>query len=74
MPLERKREVYSICREFDMLLLEDDPYFYLQFTGVSLALPQHWFMSICRSDRLWDLNTGRTGLALKCQSHVQSNL
>jgi DNA-binding transcriptional MocR family regulator len=30
-PLERKREIYGICREYDIMLLEDDPYYYLQF-------------------------------------------
>lgn len=31
-PLVRRREIYAICRHFDILILEDDPYFYLQFS------------------------------------------
>lgn len=31
MPEQRKREVYALCCEFDLLLLEDDPYYILQF-------------------------------------------
>eukprot|EP00510_Aplanochytrium_minuta_P002320 CAMPEP_0184014912 /NCGR_PEP_ID=MMETSP0954-20121128/5987_1 /TAXON_ID=627963 /ORGANISM="Aplanochytrium sp, Strain PBS07" /LENGTH=429 /DNA_ID=CAMNT_0026295575 /DNA_START=5 /DNA_END=1294 /DNA_ORIENTATION=+ len=30
-PENRKREIYSICCEHNLLLLEDDPYYYLQF-------------------------------------------
>ncbi|CAO3619078.1 unnamed protein product [Cunninghamella echinulata] len=29
--LERKKQIYSICQKFDILILEDDPYYYLQF-------------------------------------------
>lgn len=31
MTTERKREVYQLVREYDMLLIEDDPYYFLQF-------------------------------------------
>ena len=31
MPEARRREVYAACREHGVLILEDDPYFYLQF-------------------------------------------
>lgn len=30
-PFERREEIYAICREYDIILLEDDPYFYLQY-------------------------------------------
>ncbi len=29
----RKRDVYAVCSEHDVLILEDDPYFYMQFDG-----------------------------------------
>ncbi|KAF9579185.1 hypothetical protein BGW38_004652 [Lunasporangiospora selenospora] len=29
--IERKREIYEIARQHDLLILEDDPYFYLQY-------------------------------------------
>jgi len=29
--MERKREIYSIAQKYDLLLLEDDPYYYLQY-------------------------------------------
>ena len=31
MPVERKREIYAICAEYDVIIIEDDPYYYLQF-------------------------------------------
>ena len=36
VPIERKRELYAICAEYDVIIIEDDPYFYLQF-GVRSA-------------------------------------
>lgn len=31
----RRRQVYDLCRRFDILIIEDDPYFYLQFPSSS---------------------------------------
>ncbi|KAG7461963.1 hypothetical protein MATL_G00196690 [Megalops atlanticus] len=31
MTTERKREVYQLAREYDLLIIEDDPYYFLQF-------------------------------------------
>ena len=33
MSEERKRQIYALACEFDLLLLEDDPYYFLQFRG-----------------------------------------
>ncbi|KAJ8701767.1 hypothetical protein PTI98_000520 [Pleurotus ostreatus] len=30
MGIERKQEIYNICVEFDVLIVEDDPYYFLQ--------------------------------------------
>ena len=30
-PVERKRGLYQVCRKHDLMIVEDDPYFYLQF-------------------------------------------
>ena len=38
LTLERKKEIYEIARLYDLLILEDDPYFYLQFNDVSCLL------------------------------------
>jgi kynurenine/2-aminoadipate aminotransferase len=31
MDLARKKEVYSICQQHDLLIVEDDPYYYMQY-------------------------------------------
>ena len=31
LTLARKREIYALAREYDLLVLEDDPYYFLQF-------------------------------------------
>ncbi|KAM7377166.1 hypothetical protein PAMA_013783 [Pampus argenteus] len=31
MTTERKKEVYELARQYDMLIVEDDPYYFLQF-------------------------------------------
>jgi len=30
--LERKQKVYQICSEHDIVIIEDDPYYYLQYS------------------------------------------
>ena len=39
LPLERRREIYHLCCEYNLLLLEDDPYYYLQFEEKELRPP-----------------------------------
>jgi kynurenine/2-aminoadipate aminotransferase len=33
LTLERKKDIYSIAREFELLILEDDPYYWMQFSS-----------------------------------------
>lgn len=33
LTLERKQKVYNIAREFDLLILEDDPYYWMQYSA-----------------------------------------
>ena len=40
-PIERKAEIYAVCAEYDVIILEDDPYWYLQF-GQSEPSSTHW--------------------------------
>lgn len=30
---ERRRDIYAIAQEYNLIILEDDPYFFLQFSG-----------------------------------------
>ncbi|KAK5111433.1 hypothetical protein LTR62_004885 [Meristemomyces frigidus] len=31
LSLQRRREIYNLCSEYDILIVEDDPYWYLQY-------------------------------------------
>ena len=41
--MSRKRSLYEICSEYNLLMLEDDPYYYMQFqnAGTSQAEQGH---------------------------------
>lgn len=39
--LERKQRIYEICSEHDIIIIEDDPYFYLQYSLGSGAYFAH---------------------------------
>jgi len=39
LPLDRRKEIYQLCCEYNLILLEDDPYFYLQFEEKHLRPP-----------------------------------
>ncbi|KAG0005726.1 hypothetical protein BGZ65_010318 [Modicella reniformis] len=41
--LERKREIYEIARQHDLLILEDDPYYYLQYGD---KVPSYFSMDV----------------------------
>ena len=30
--VDRKQRIYRICQKYDILIMEDDPYYYLQYT------------------------------------------
>jgi DNA-binding transcriptional MocR family regulator len=34
IPTRRKREIYKIACDYDILILEDDPYYHLRFEKV----------------------------------------
>lgn len=34
IPLDRRQEIYRIAQEYDLVILEDDPYYFLQFGTV----------------------------------------
>lgn len=31
MPLSRRREIYALCQKYDIIIIEDEPYWHLQF-------------------------------------------
>ena len=36
LPVKRREQIYQIARDHDLLIIEDDPYYFLQFTEVKL--------------------------------------
>ena len=37
--MERKEQIYAICQEYDVIIVEDDPYWYLQFGRCATPVP-----------------------------------
>lgn len=35
LSVQRRREIYSICHKYDILIVEDDPYWYLQYPSAN---------------------------------------
>lgn len=36
LSLERRKQLYAVCSQFDVLIVEDDPYWYLQFPSAAI--------------------------------------
>lgn len=36
LSLERRKEIYAVCSKYDVVIIEDDPYYYLQFPSAEL--------------------------------------
>lgn len=54
LSLARRREIYALCSKYDVIIIEDDPYWYLQFPSSTSRLnkpspqslhPAHWVSS-----------------------------
>ncbi|TGZ77018.1 PLP-dependent transferase, partial [Ascodesmis nigricans] len=47
--LPRMREIYTLCQQHDILIIEDNPYWYLQFTTSSHKSPDNFLASLTPS-------------------------
>ena len=62
-PLGRRREIYGICRDYNVLILEDDPYYYLQFSTAHGGEPKglsdlgHSYLSMDTDSRVIRLDS-----------------
>ena len=45
LPLDRRRQIYEIACTHDLLILEDDPYYYLQFTN-GIRVPSFYSLDV----------------------------
>lgn len=41
MPLERRREIYALCQKYDIVIIEDDPYWHLQYPSAIQLLARY---------------------------------
>jgi len=39
MTAERKKQIYEVCCKYDVIIAEDDPYFFLQGKTTSFVIP-----------------------------------
>lgn len=42
LSVKRRKEIYEVCQKFDVLIVEDDPYFYIQFPHAANEISQQW--------------------------------
>ena len=50
LSVERRKEIYQLCCDYNLLLLEDDPYYYLQFGDKDTRPPS--FLSLDTQGRV----------------------
>ncbi|KAM6508836.1 hypothetical protein FSOLCH5_011838 [Fusarium solani] len=52
---QRRKEIYAVCVEFDLIIVEDDPYYFLQFPGYSPQKEDKPFQPVPTQDFLKSL-------------------
>ena len=40
LSLQRRKELYVVCQKYDIIIVEDDPYWYLQYPSATAKLPK----------------------------------
>jgi DNA-binding transcriptional MocR family regulator len=50
MSMRRKQEIYAICSRHDVLILEDDPYCYLQYPATLDSVPGAECLFLIKAD------------------------
>ena len=67
-PLGRKREIYNICQEYDVTIIEDDAYYYLQYPELQgkIAGARHTGKRMTPKCAPWRFTLKADGLDLGC--------
>ncbi|PGG98223.1 hypothetical protein AJ79_08932 [Helicocarpus griseus UAMH5409] len=42
LPVPRRREIYALCQKYDIIIVEDDPYWHLQYPSARQQLQSHF--------------------------------
>lgn len=42
LPVPRRRELYALCQKYDIIIVEDDPYWHLQYPSAAQELEAHF--------------------------------
>ncbi|EEQ89332.1 aromatic amino acid aminotransferase [Blastomyces dermatitidis ER-3] len=42
LPVPRRRELYALCQKYDIIIIEDDPYWHLQYPSAAHELEAHF--------------------------------
>jgi DNA-binding transcriptional MocR family regulator len=68
----RREEIYSLCEEFDMVIVEDDPYWHLQYTPFShregkFLVIEGSYLQLDKSGRVIRLDTFSKTIAPGCR-------
>jgi len=73
---ERRKQVYGLCRKFDVWILEDDPYFYLQWgtAAQSMLEAESIDPEMVEEDALRAVMPGLTGLLRPTLSPTNTTL
>ena len=69
MGIERKKEIMSVADEYDILIIEDDPYFFLQFPDDATLLDETVFSS---DDEEYEHVTTEKGEINFCQRYFDT--
>ncbi|CAK40361.1 uncharacterized protein An09g05080 [Aspergillus niger] len=68
LSVERRREIYALCRQFDIIIIEDDPYWNLQSSGYDFLdslVPS--YLSVDTDGRVVRLDTFSKTIAPGCR-------
>lgn len=75
LSVKRRKEIYELCQKFDVLIVEDDPYFYIQFPHAANELTQkHRNGQLASLNHFMESNLNyQTSLAVPVRGTATSN-
>lgn len=65
LSVERRRQIYAVCQKYDVIIVEDDPYWNLQYPSAQELQAQHRKSSVNRALSERNYNAGRKSSGYK---------